>query len=62
MVEAVRLDAEREHARRLHMAGLPKSGFAAGVRRLIGASFIGVGNVIQGSSKADAQAEAGASS
>jgi hypothetical protein len=55
MVDSIRRDIERDVARRAMVAGLPKSGFVAGSRRVLGASFIGAGKFIQGRQKVEAQ-------
>jgi hypothetical protein len=51
MVEAIRLDQEREQARRELEAGLPRASFIDRLRRLIGPSFIAAGRLIQGRSQ-----------
>jgi hypothetical protein len=61
MVETIQRDMEREHVRRQLAAGLPKSSFAASIRRVLGATFIGAGTVILGRPKAEPQAESSAS-
>jgi hypothetical protein len=43
-------------------AGMPKSGFVANSRRVVGASFIGAGKFIQGRPKVEAQIDPCASS
>jgi hypothetical protein len=62
MVDAIRLEHEREQARREMLAGLPRCSFVARSRRLIGASFIGVGKLIQGRSQAEQAIELSCSS
>jgi len=60
MVDAIRL--EHEQARREMLAELPRCSFVARSRRLIGASFIGAGKLIQGRSQAEQAIEPSCSS
>jgi hypothetical protein len=53
MVEAIRLDMERDRAGREIHASLPKSSFVASSRRIIGSVVIGTGKFIQGRPKAE---------
>jgi hypothetical protein len=62
MVDAVRLDVERDVARRQMLGDMPKSSFVAKSRRIVGASFIGAGKFIQGRPKAEAHVDPCASS
>jgi len=62
MVDSIRRDMERDAARRAMFAGMPKSGFVANSRRVVGASFIGAGKFIQGRPKVEAQIDPCASS
>jgi hypothetical protein len=48
MVRAIRQEQERESARRELIASLPSESFVAKSRRIVGASVIGAGKVIQG--------------
>ena len=57
MVDAVRNEIERHAARQAMLADMPKSSFVANARRVIGASFIGAGQFIQGRSKAEAKGD-----
>ena len=55
MVRVVRQEVERERVRREQLAELKSEGFVVRFRRFVGASFIGVGKVIQGRPKVEAQ-------
>ncbi|MFL5758398.1 MAG: hypothetical protein ACJ789_01595 [Thermomicrobiales bacterium] len=48
MVRVIREEQERENARREQLANLELEGIVAKSRRVIGASFIGAGKLIQG--------------
>jgi len=57
MVRALRQEVERERVRREQLANFESEGFVAKSRRFVGASVIGVGEVIQGRQKAEPQIE-----
>jgi hypothetical protein len=59
LVRVIRQEQERESARRELMASLQVESFVAKSRRIVGASVIGAGKVIQGRQASESRLEIG---